>query len=279
MKSICLSILCLIGATALAQDRTGEVPATKPSNTATYSKISLTERSPVPYPTIREADVMYAQRIERIMDVREKQNLPCRWPNSAFVDIIFNAADRGELTAYKDMSFQSSYRSDSIIAMFATEEVTQKPDTMFPGEWVSCVVQSPYPLEDVVRWKIIEDWIYDKQSGLMKPRIVAIAPIMNLRAEGIDLGEYEGFYINWQEARQLLIQSEFFNRDNDASRYSYYDFFEQRHFASYITKKPNVFDESFADMDDMMDNPLQQLLEAEKAEEERRNFESDLWQY
>lgn len=275
-----LHLLLAFGATA--QPFSGEVPEVKDNGLregSSYDKRVGIERSIVPYPSIREADVMYAHRIERIMDIQEKQNLPCRWPQNALVDIIFDAVSRRSLTAYRSDRLAESYRADTVLPMFGTREVIQIEDRRFPGEFIDSVIITPYPLEEVVRWKIIENWIWDKQSGQFKPRITAIAPVMKLKAEGIELGEYDGFYIDWKEARSLMIHEEFFNRHNDANRYSYYDFFEQRHFSSYITKKPNVFDLPFEQYEELMDHPLAQLLEAKKTENERRNFESDLWQY
>ena len=45
-----------------------------------YTRQAVTERKVVPWPYLREADVFWAKRITRIIDVREKQNKCMQWP-------------------------------------------------------------------------------------------------------------------------------------------------------------------------------------------------------
>lgn len=134
-------------------------------------------------------------------------------------------------------------------------------------------------VEDVVRWKILEDWVFDKESGQLVPRIIGIAPMYNLTIDGQVIGEFPAFYVKWHDARKVLTNEEMYNRHNDAARLTYYDFFEMRLFSSYITQKPNVFDLPFAEYQEHQDNPLGALLEGQKTAEELMNWESDLWQY
>ena len=47
-----------------------------------YTRQAVTERKVVPWPYLREADVFWAKRITRIIDVREKQNKCMQWPLS-----------------------------------------------------------------------------------------------------------------------------------------------------------------------------------------------------
>lgn len=244
----------------------------------TYEKLATKQRKATPYAPIREADVVYSTRLERIMDTQEKQNAVCRWVKNPLAAIVFDAANRGEINAYKNDSLRSVFRANSIYDMFATKEIIRVPDWQYPGEFKDSIVFSEYNLDEVVRWKIVEDWVFDKQIGEFKPRIVAIAPIMNLKAEGQDLGEYEGFYISWDESRKLLVNERTFNRHNEAGSFTYYDFFEGRLFSSYITKEPNVFDLSFSQYGELEQNPLAQILESERVKNELMNRESDWWQ-
>ncbi|MFY0674440.1 MAG: gliding motility protein GldN [Bacteroidia bacterium] len=257
----------------------GEGEAESDETYFTYQKLTSSQRKPVRLVPIREADVMFATRIERLMDVKEKQNALCQWVRNPLAEVIFNAAENGEIMAYRNDSFNSTYRADTVLDMFGTIEYIKVPDRDFPGEFKDSAIYTAYNLEDVVKWRIIEDWIFDKQRGEMVVRIVGIAPIMNLEAEGVKLGEYEGFYIKWSEARKLLVNEPAFNRHNDGGSFTYYDFFERRQFFSYITKEPNVQDLSFADYDELKDNPLAQLLESERVKNELMNKESDMWQY
>lgn len=262
-----------------AQTNSGEIPATDNVSGFTYLERTVPERKAIPYPDVREADVMYLQKVERIMDIREKQNLLCQHPKNPLFKVLFEAAERGEIGAYKSDSFTDVYRHDTVIDMFATVEIVTVPDWEYPGEMKDSIIKVPYRLEDITRWKVIEEWIVEKQTGELLPRIVGIAPMMNLSAEGVDLGEYEGFYIKWSEARKLMVNEKAFNPHNDATAFTYYDFFEKQLYSATITKESNVFDLDYADYPELMNNPLAQLLEAQKAKEELMNYESDLWQY
>lgn len=257
----------------------GEVPYNEFTQGMTYERLSINERKPVPYRSQREADVMYALQLERIMDTREKQNLICNWPKNSLVNVIFDAAERGQIKAYTNDSMTSYFTADTVKTMLGEKINTEVESRDYPGEFVVCPIWNPMPLEDIVKWKIKEEWIFDKQSGQFQPRIVAIAPIYTLTVDGVDLGEYEAFYVDWNEVRNVLIKEETFNRHNDGARLSYYDFFEQRLFTSYVTKEPNVFDDPYAHYAEWQDNPLGPQIESQKKKEELMNWESDLWQY
>jgi len=272
-------LMLFLTSSSYAQRFAGEEAKADSGLTFTYLKTTVPEREAIKYPVVREADVMYSKRVERIMDTREKQNLLCQYHKNPLYQLIFDAAERGELTAYKSDSFNTVWRADTVVKMFGIEEIIQVPDRDFPGEWKDSIIYTPYPLETIYRWKIVEEWIIDKQTGEMVPRIVGIAPMMNLTVQGQDLGEYEGFYIKWNQARSLLVNEEAFNRHNDATAFTYYDFFEQQLYSAEVTKVPNVFDLEFSEYPELMDNPLAQLLESQKAKEKRMNYESDLWQY
>jgi gliding motility associated protien GldN len=284
MKQLRFLVLIFLAAISVnvsyAQD--GEVPEEEEDfiGDFTYTRYSIRERKPVPYPSQREADVMYARRIVRIMDTKEKQNLICRWPKNPLSVIIFEAAEKGEITAFKNDSLQNFYRPDTVIDMLSQKEVIQVPDRMFPGEFKDSVVINKFNYEeDVVRYEIIEDWIFDKQRGIFYPRIIAFSPLYKLIVDGQDLGELPAFFCSWPELREVFINEEIFNRHNDAAKFSYYDWFELRLFSSYIVKEPNVFDLKFNEYTELKDNPLAQLLEGERVKDELFNWEHDLWQY
>src|ERR1700735_5132574 len=77
----------------------GSVFAQEPLDGA-YVKTTTKEKEVVPYDYVREADVFWAKRIWRIIDVKEKMNLPFKYPQQPLAQIIHNAAKNGELTVY-----------------------------------------------------------------------------------------------------------------------------------------------------------------------------------
>ncbi|MFO7997567.1 MAG: gliding motility protein GldN, partial [Bacteroidales bacterium] len=84
------------------------------------------------------------------------------------------------------------------------------------------------------------------------------------------------FWIPFEDARESLANAPVYNRQNDAQRISFDDFFVRRFFSAtvYREQRPDgrVISEYF-------DDQLDQLLEADQIREEIRNFEIDLWRY
>lgn len=251
----------------------------------TYDKNSIKERKPIPYPPLREADVIYARRIHRIMDSREKMNLITKWPKNPLNCIIYKAVTEGidgvRLTAYVNDSLVSFYTPEEVLQRGATQEVV--PVYPYPEEdpeyYYDSIITNEFRCSDIIRYRIMEDWIFDKQSGMFFPRIIAIAPLYKPTAEGVELGEQALFWVDYKQLRKILVNEQVFNRHNDAMRMTYYDFFEQRMFSSYIVKEPNEYDFDINMFEEYKNDAFQALLQSEKIKEELFNWEHDLWQY
>src|SRR5215510_7735262 len=71
-----------------------------------YIKEHMPTKTYMAYPYVREADVMWSKRIWRVIDLREKINLPLGYPKTdtrdrkSLMDVIWNAVKEGSLTAY-----------------------------------------------------------------------------------------------------------------------------------------------------------------------------------
>ena len=88
--SIALSIALFVAGAAFAQE---------PLDGA-WVKTTTKEKDVIPYDYIREADVFWSKRIWRMIDVREKMNLPFKYPQEPLIEILHTAAKNGELTVY-----------------------------------------------------------------------------------------------------------------------------------------------------------------------------------
>jgi hypothetical protein len=75
------------------------------------------------------------------------------------------------------------------------------------------------------------------------------------------------------------VNYEVFNRQNDAARLTYDDWFEQRLFSSYIIKQSNEHDNKIKEYDEFKDNGVAALLEADRIKQELFEKEHDLWEY
>jgi gliding motility associated protien GldN len=251
-----------------------------------YVKEHYPTRKVIPYTHLREADVMWATRIWRKLDLREKINHPLYYPSQAIknrrslAQVIVEAVREGSLTAYDplDDEFTITLTKAEIERKlsYVDTQYIESPDP--PYDLVMTVIPEEFDPATVKEFRIKEDWFFDRQRSVLDVRIIGIQPV----AENIDraTGEVRGtepmFWVYFPEARNIFASAEVFNRQNDAERKTMEDIFWKRMFGSYIYKEKNVYDRSIADY---MLNTLDQLLEAEKIKENIFILEHDLWEY
>jgi len=252
----------------------------------TYDKKAVKERKVIPHRYTREANVKYHKIIHRIIDVREKQNLPMHWPKNPFYDIIYNAATKpdnkgGTVTAYTSDSLENGgvYSEDDLKERGGYEFVTQIPDPDYPGDYKDTVMIVEFEPEDLKKYRIMEDWIFDYNYSDFRARIIAIAPVFEQKASGVSVGEAPLFWVDMDELRSILVNHEIFNPFNDAARLSFDDWFEMRMFSSYIIKESNVWNYDIKYYEENEDNPFAALLMSEGIKNDLFIFEHDLWEY
>lgn len=251
-----------------------------------YVKEHYPTRKVIPYTHLREADVMWATRIWRKLDLREKINQPLYYPTESIknrrslTQVILEAVREGSLTAYDplDDEFTMTLTKAEIERklLFIDTLYIESPDP--PYELQMQVVEEPFQSSNVKEIRLKEDWFFDRQKSILDVRIIGIQPV----ADNIDrtTGELRGkepmFWIYFPEARNIFASAEVFNRQNDAERRTMEDIFWKRMFGSYIYKEKNVYDRQISDY---MLNGIDQLLEAEKIKEDIFVLEHDLWEY
>ncbi|MFO8001392.1 MAG: gliding motility protein GldN, partial [Marinilabilia sp.] len=95
-----------------------------------FEKQHVINREPVPYPSIREADVMWAKRVWRIIDLREKMNLPLYYPTTpmddrlSLIDLLMEGIKNGEITAYSadtEDEFTTSISYEDVMSNMGAE--------------------------------------------------------------------------------------------------------------------------------------------------------------
>lgn len=251
-----------------------------------YVKEHYPTRKVIPYTHLREADVMWATRIWRKLDLREKINHPLYYPTEAIknrrslTQVIVEAVREGSLTAYDplDDEFTMTLTKAEIERKlsFVDTQYIESPDP--PYDLQMTVIQEDFDPSTVKEFRLKEDWFFDRQKSIMDVRIIGIQPVQ----DNIDrtTGEFRGkepmFWVYFPEARNIFASAEVFNRQNDAERRTLEDIFWKRMFGSFIYKEKNVYDRQISDY---MLNGIDQLLEAEKIKEDIFILEHDLWEY
>lgn len=243
-------------------------------------------RSVVPLAYLREADVMWSKRVWRIIDLKEKLNLPFGHPTEkindrrSLNDILYDAVKEGTLTAYNEEEFMFPMTREEFQRVGgAGVDTTQITDPDPPYLTRDTVIVREFSPANVVAYRVKEEWFFDKQRSVLDVRIIGIAPLIYAvddkgnRREG-DL-KVPIFWIYFPEARKILVNQEVFMRGNDSDRRTWDDIFQKRMFTSYIYKENNVYDRRIEDYKMGMDA----LLEAERIKYEITNLEHDLWEY
>jgi len=240
---------------------------------------------PLSWQNVREADIMWKKRVWREIDTRQKQNMAFRFPGDdntgggMFIEILLDGLKKGKLHAYStaDDRFTTSMSKDQILEM-----LTGKPDTIpvedpVTGQITYKIIKRDFNPDLVTKYRLKEDWVFDRNLGRMVVRIVGLAPLLDkYNDDGSFRASSPMFWIYYPELRETLAQYEVFNPENDVARMNWDEFFENRYFASYIIKVSNPFDNTF---NQMGLQGTDALYEGEKTSEMIFNKEHDMWMY
>src|SRR5690606_20954659 len=167
-----------------------------------YIKEHTRTQRVVPYTHIREADVMWARRVWRTIDLREKLNHPLYFPTEPINDrkSLFDVIRQGlmvdgSITAYDpgplltDDEFRKPLLRQQLEDMF-TRMDTQYTEDLTTGDMMMVVQPINLESRDIKMYRLKEDWIFDKQRSTMDIRIIGIAPMKEIRGED---GEVRGY--------------------------------------------------------------------------------------
>jgi gliding motility associated protien GldN len=288
MKKIGLLVIFgLISSFSFAQ-KANLTNSTKPATTdkpldGHYKKSNILDAKVTPYANLRESDVMFSKRVWREIDLRDKMNRAYISPKGRLIDVIMDAVTAGELTAYSAAATKDDPNGDEFSSVLKPEEAMAKfADSVLVPIFNNQGVQTGSRMEpgefnpdSILKFRIKEDWIFDRQRSIFEPRIIGIAPLVKVSAGGQSLGEQPAFWIYFPEARQVFVSKEVVSRSNDATGLSYDDIFMKRIFASYIVKESNPDDLRIKDYA----QGLEKLYESDRVKKELIDFEHDLWSY
>lgn len=288
MKKIFFALILITATLRLSaqapnlNNNTKPKPADRPLD-GYYQKTNILSAKVSPYASLRESDVMFRKRIWREIDLREKVNTIFASPKSRLITVLTDAIQAGELTAYDASSTKDDVNGDEFSVVLKPEEAMAKfaDSVLVPifdkdGNQTGTEVKAgEFNPDSIIKFRIKEDWIFDKQRSVFEPRIVGIAPMIKISAAGQAFDEQPAFWIYFPEARHLLVTQAVVNRNNDATGLSYDDIFMKRVFSSYIIKESNPEDLRIKDYAVGIDR----LYESERVKKELMDFEHDLWSF
>lgn len=272
-----------------------DTPRVSLRNDAAIERNLVKDRTPLAYEHIREDDAWFRERVWREIDIREKMNLPFRYRaqedngSQRFISILLNSLRTGEITAFDatiDDRFTTPLTVEEIGKNLAgkcdTIEVPdfEKDPTGSKGLTKPKVVCNEFNPDDIQKFRIKEEWVFDKESSRLYSRILGIAPVKTIvdDATGQVLGETPLFWIYYPDLRPTLAKFEVYNGKNFGARMSWEELFESRYFSSYIVKS------TFENPQDLfikgyIKDDILKLLESDAIKDKIFNFEQDLWHH
>jgi len=260
--------------------------------TEVYTREHIPNKAPVPYAYIREADVMWAKDIYRMIDLKQKQNLPLYYPTKPIndrynlVQLVLWGIDNEGIRAFSSVDQRNEFtipldRNQIDETLDAGEQIIKKED-INTGQYRDTTIQNERKTDEVKQILVKEKWFFDKNHSVMNVRIVGLCPIRvynKLDDQGMPTDAIlreKTFWVYFPEIRPLLARHEIFNNNNDAQRISFDDYFMQRRFNSYIFAESNVYENRAINQYAL---GMDALLESERVKEYLFEMEHDLWEY
>lgn len=260
----------------------------KPSlrNNGAVEKNLIKDRTPLAYQYIREDDVFWERRLWEEIDIREKLNLPFRYNvqddngDQRFIMILINAIRKGEVTAFNpiDDRFTTPMTAQEVIDQLQGAPQTITVQNPLTGKDTTEVIRNDFDANSVVRFRLKEDWIFDKQTSTLYARIIGIAPEKAITNPDGSIRDYAPmFWLYYPDLRPVLARYDVYNPHNFHSTMSWEDLFELRMFSAYVIKEDNAFDRSLKDL--YPNDGVRRLLKGQDVKNAIFDHEQDMWSY
>jgi gliding motility associated protien GldN len=258
-------------------------------NDNAYDKSSVGARTPLVYEHLRADDALFAEKVWRELDLREKMNQSFRYEaqddngSQMFVDMLLKAVKRGEVTAFVDDRFSTPLAiADLDQLTVGSADTTPVYDLKDMTKITSYkVTRSTFDAKTVNKLRLKEEWVFDRESSRLFVRILGIAV---LKTEFVpnttkERGTSTLFWVYYPDLRPMLAKAEVYNPKNmGQSRMTWEELFESRMFSSYIVKS-TLDNAANRNIRNYIKDPILALLEGDNIKDKIFNYEQDLWSY
>ena len=196
---------------------------------AAVERSMFKDRIPLDYEFLRADDALYTQRVWREIDIREKINLPFRYQaqddngDQRFVSILVNAVRR-ELKNGNAIAFSAE---DDRFTTFLDSAAYEKAiggggqcdtlpvynitdPTKIDSFVVSCPNLSP---DEIVKFRIKEEWVFDREASRMFVRILGIAPCKTQYAPDFGVNTFKNCFFIVSKLSIKIFSATMFNHD------------------------------------------------------------------
>ena len=258
-------------------------------NDNAFDKSNLTQRTPLPYEHLRWDDALYAEKVWRELDLREKMNKIFMYEavddngSQIFVNMLMKSVQSGEITAFSDDRFTTP------IGIADVQQLTSgRLDTnyIYDTKQIDKVIglnvsRASFDPKLVTKIRLKEEWVFDRESSKMFVRILGIGLLKTEYFPNTtrERGTSSLFWVYYPDLRPILVKAEVYNPKNmGQSRMTWEELFESRMFSSYIVKS-TLDNPGNKLIRNYINDPILRLLEGDNIKEKIFNFEQDLWSY
>jgi gliding motility associated protien GldN len=284
MRKVLFLIAIFVGISLSSEGLKAQILDDRPVD-GLFADDGTIDKDPMPFPSIRKADVMWKKRVWREIDFRQKMNHAFYYPVVPhnnwrnFITVVLDGLRENKFIAY---DAQNNPTDEFLVPMTYNQLINRETDSVVqtlrrsypPYDEYDTVIVSQFDPSRVMRLRVKEDWYFDKQRSQLMVRIVALCPVLMVERDGQEFTQ-PLFWISYDQARNVLARSEIFNRQNSAERRTFDEVFWKRMFDSYVYKEENVYDRTIGSYALGIDA----LLESERVKKEILNFEQNLWEY
>lgn len=249
---------------------------------------------------IREDDVPWSKTVYRVIDMREKQNIPLYFPMEStdgfqsLMNVMLQGVIHKTLTVYKkgirDDQFRPDFTRNKVVPFDSTKYLINSVFSYKDGdaEFYPALVadaQGNLQIDNMTiieflkrqqRFLIKEVWFFDKHRSVQECRIEAIAPLLSYPKDKSSLIKSIVCWFRFNELRSLLAEEKIFWGDNQSSDMTFDLFFSQRLYSGNIL---GIDDNYHRTLLDYLTNADEIKKEQDNIQRDIIDFENDLWEY
>ena len=263
-----------------------------------YTKVVTTGKKATPYPAVRQSDVIWETVIWREIDFNEKFNQFFFFPTqdssdtqgrTNLVNLILRSVRNGDIAnVYDDDDMIAPKDPAKALADLAGEPIErQRPMVDADGQPVfdedgepvqeTYLQERTFDVSTATKIRLKEKWYIDKQASRQKVRILGLAFEYDKEMASGNTARNWSFWIpmDYMEVRNVLVNANAYDENNDVVERSYDDIFIQRYFDSYIIRESNVYNRSISQY--LVGEDA--IIESQKIEDKIFDIESDMWEY
>lgn len=292
MKKVLFSILA-VAAFAIGTNAQSIIDAEEGRNPNDfYQQGIVVGKRAMPYPTLRESDIVWKMAIWRQIDLNENFNQFFYYPIEQgkneqgrinLVNLIMTSAANGDFDVYEDDDMKVPQEWSKALANLQGKQLKVRygeEDEFGDQEVFNDTIPVDFDPATARLIKLKEYWYVDKQDTRQKVRITGMSFrfTKELLRSGVseEVNEWT-FWVPMDDlrVRQVLVNANAYDANNDVAERSYDDIFIQRYFDSYITRESNVYNRQISDYLTGEDA----IYESQLIEDKIFDIENDMWEY